>query len=239
MTWNLCRKAAKRQGLTLSVHMKGNAMRAVACGLAAALGAASTSVVSAEVVYDATSGRTLNTTFIPDPTSEHAQELTLSAPGTTLTNVELELRNVSSTNPYEGQLTVGLYSSSGALPTALLASRSVAARIDPSAGLTLSVPFDGTLIGGTVVWLSLVIPANTLGGPSIVGIGESVLPPPLAIGSNRGWNTRRAIGDPGWVGTQPPIIGGSAWSVRVNAVPAPSAALLLAAAGVLASKRRR
>ncbi len=212
------------------------------CRIVAALaaGLVYSTTCSAQTVYEGITGRTLNAVFLSDPTSEHAQALTLaSVAPVSISSVQMLLRNISTTTAYQGQLTVSLYVGAGALPSALIATQQVNVSVPFGSDLLVTVPFNAVQASTNSIWLGYNIPANALGGPTIVGLRESQLPPNLSIGTATGWNTRRALGEPAWQATQPPIFGGSAAAVRVIAIPAPASGAALALAGVVASRRRR
>lgn len=195
---------------------------------------------SAQVVYEAITGRTLNSVFVPDSTTEHAQELRLAGSGaTSIDSVQMLFRNIGSTVSYQGRVSLALYEGAGGLPGSLIAMREFNVGAPAGADLLLHAPLDGSVAMNRTIWLSFNISPNALGGPAILGVRESLLPPNVPVGSAAGWTTRRPVNTATWLATQPPIVGGSAWAIRVAEVPGPSACGVVAIAGLMGMRRRR
>lgn len=149
------------------------------------------------MIYDAIKNRNVNGTFLADPTSEHAQELTLAGVGAgvgagLIERVEIQLRSISSTARYTGNIQVSMYVGAGGLSGALISTRQVALDVMSTQSLLLSLLFEGVLISNSAIWIGFTIAPNILGGLTILGVRESQLPPNLSIGTARGWNTPRA-----------------------------------------------
>ncbi len=149
------------------------------------------------MIYDAIKNRNVNGTFLADPTSEHAQELTLAGVGAgvgacLIERVEIQLRSISSTARYTGNIQVSMYVGAGGLSGALISTRQVALDVMSTQSLLLSLLFEGVLISNSEIWIGFTIAPNILGGLTILGVRESQLPPNLSIVTARGWNTPRA-----------------------------------------------